>query len=156
MLAQDPCNPSTWGVGGGSRKSRGSTPAWATGDPCLAFCPQLENNSNGAMRVREQVSRSGRGYWPPPPPSSFLVVEVKVTLGSGPRGFYKSAPPAAPGGGVGEIARNFDFHHLPLTRSRDLKKKKKSSFVGTFVPLHYNYWAISKTWVSLARTSCKR
>lgn len=38
--------------------------------------------------------------------------------------FYKSAPPAAPGGGVGEIARDFNFPHLLLTGSRDFKEKQ--------------------------------
>lgn len=62
---------------------------------------------------------------PNPSSSSFSVGEVNVMHA----GFmtcrsYKSAPPPAPGGGVGEIARDFDFRHLPLTRSRDFKEKQ--------------------------------
>lgn len=74
---------------------------------------------------------------PNPSSSSFSVGEVNVMhAGFMTCSSYKSAPPAAPGGGVGEIARDFDFHNLPLTRSRDFKEKQpRGNILSPFIAI---------------------
>lgn len=148
MQSRDLCNLSTWGVGAGSAGVQHQPGLQET--PVSAFAPNWRGIAM-ELWVREKRLPDQEGL-PNPSSSSFSVGEVNVMWGSWPAALTNQPLPQLQVEVWEKLPELsiFIICHLPGAGTL-----KKSSLVGTFVPLHCNSWGISET-VPLTRASCKR